>query len=216
MSGPITVMAVDAHPIFLEGLASAIGGAPELRLVAQVGSGIQALERYRQLRPDVTLMDIRLPGMDGIDTIAAIRAEFPSACILVLSTSEGDGHALRAIRAGAAGYLLKSMERGELLDSIRYVHAGRRHIPQRIADAIALQAPADALSRREIQVLELAAAGRGNRRIGAELGIAEDTVKVHMRKIMAKLQASDRTHAVTIALGRGILDLPSPARQATA
>lgn len=209
MAQPITVMALDGHPIFLEGIARVLGDAPEIRLVAQAASGDQALACYRSLRPDVVLMDMWMPGLDGIDTIAAIRADAPRARIIVLTSCEGDTHALRALQAGAAAYLLKSMVGTELLPVIRSVHAGRSHIPQRIADAMAEYAPADALSMRQVQVLELAAAGCGNRHIGVSLGISEETVKVHMKHAIAKLRARDRTHAVTIALGRGILD-PRP------
>lgn len=209
MGRPISVMAVDGHPIFLEGIARVLGGAAEIRLAGLAASAGQALAGYRRLQPDVLLMDLWMPGLDGIGTIAALRAEFPCARIVVLTSLEGDTHALRALQAGAAAYLSKSMVGEELLRVIRQVHAGRSHIPQRIADAMAQYAPADALSARQVQVLELAAGGCGNRGIAAALGIAEETAKVHMKHAIAKLRARDRTHAVTIALGRGILD-PRP------
>jgi DNA-binding NarL/FixJ family response regulator len=207
LSLPITIMAVDDHPIFLDGVASIIGKAPAFSLVARAGSGREAIDLHRRLRPDVTLMDIRMPDMNGIEAIAAIRADFPQACIIVLTTYEGDTHALRAVKAGAAGYMLKSMVRKEMLAIVQSVHEGRRHIPQCVADAMAYHVKADALSRREIQVVDLAGGGRSNREIGRELGISEETVKVHMKNIMAKLNASDRTHAVMMALARGIIDV---------
>ncbi|WP_229258410.1 response regulator [Duganella rivi] len=204
----ITIMSVDDHPIFLEGVASVIANAPDFRLVAEATSGRQALAEYRRVRPDVTLMDIRMPDMNGIDAITAIRAEFPHACIVVLTTFEGDTHALRAMKAGAAGYMLKSMVRKDMLSIVRSVFEGHRHIPPCVAEAMATHIPADALSPREIEVLAQAAIGNSNRRIGSELNISEETVKVHMKNLMAKLQANDRTHAVIMALARGIIDVP--------
>jgi len=205
---PITVMTVDDHPVFLEGVASVLANDKEFNLVAEATCGRQAVEFYRLHLPDVTLMDIRLPDMNGIDAIAAIRTEFPHACVIVLTTYEGDTHALRAMRAGASGYMLKSMIRREMLTTIRNVFAGRFHLAPDVANSIARCLPANVPSPREIQVLELAALGHGNREIGEQLNISQDTVKVHMKNIMGKLQANDRTHAVTLALGRGIIDIP--------
>lgn len=204
---PIGILAVDDHPLLRQGLAAAIEGAADMKLLGEATSGQEAIERFRQLRPDVTLMDLRMEGMGGLDAITAIRAEFPGARIIVLTTYEGDAQALGALRAGAAGYLLKSALRKELLDTIRAVHAGQRRIPPTIAAEIAEHAADDALSEREIEILRLVAAGKSNKHIAAELQIAENTVKAHMRSILPKLEASDRTHAVTIALRRGILDL---------
>ena len=204
----ITIMSVDDHPIFLEGIASVIANAKGFRLVAEATSGRQALAEYRRVRPDVTLMDLRMPDMNGIDAIKAIRAEFPHACIVVLTTFEGDTHALRAINAGAAGYMLKSMVRKEMLAIVQSVFEGRHHIAPCVAEAMALHIPADALTHREIEVLKQAAAGNSNRQIGLRLDISEETVKVHMKNLMAKLSANDRTHAVIMALARGIIDVP--------
>jgi DNA-binding NarL/FixJ family response regulator len=204
---PISILTVDDHPLLREGLASAIEGASDMQLVGEASSGREAIEQFRQLRPDVTLMDLRMREMTGLEAITAIRAEFPSARIIVLTTYEGDAQALGALKAGAAGYLLKSSLRKDLLDTIRAVHAGQRRVPASIAAEIAEHAADDALSEREIEILRGVAAGKSNRLIALELRIAENTVKAHMRRILPKLDASDRTHAVTIALKRGILDL---------
>ena len=178
-----------------------------MQLVAEATNGKEAVARYREHRPDVTLMDIQMPEMNGIEAMIAIREEFPTARIVVLTTYQGDVQALRAIKAGAAGYLLKSMLRKELLETIRVVHAGRRRIPAEIAVELAEHVADDALSEREVEVLRLAATGSSNKRIGAQLNISEETVKAHMKSILAKLVANDRTHAVTIALKRGIIEV---------
>jgi DNA-binding NarL/FixJ family response regulator len=204
---PITILTVDDHPLLRQGLAAALEDAPDMELLGEAESGREAIERFRQLRPDVTLMDLRMKEMSGLDAIVAIRGEFPRARIIVLTTYEGDAQALTALKAGAAGYMLKSAVRKDLLDTIRAVHAGERRIPPAIANAIAGHAADDALSGREIDILRRVAAGKSNKLIAIELRIAENTVKAHMRNILPKLEASDRTHAVTIALRRGILDL---------
>jgi DNA-binding NarL/FixJ family response regulator len=202
---PIRVLTVDDHPLIRDGIAAVLEDQPDMVLVAEAASGEEAVSAYRAVAPDVTLMDVQMPGMSGIDAIAAIRQEFPSARIIVLTTYEGDALASRALRAGAAGYLLKGMLRKELLDTIRAVHAGRRHISQEVAVGIAQHHGDDGLTPREIAVLRQVAAGQANRVVAATLSISEETVKSHMKSLMAKLGAKDRTHAVTIALKRGIL-----------
>ena len=184
-----------------------LDGQADMVLVGQAGNGREAIESFRSLRPDVTLMDLRMPDMSGIEAISAIRSEFPNARIIVLTTYAGDVQAAAALKAGAAGYLLKSLVRKELLETIRVVHAGKRRVPAEIATEIALHVADDALTEREIEVLRGVAAGKSNKVIAAELEISEGTVKTHMKSILPKLDASDRTHAVMIALKRGILDL---------
>ena len=206
-AAPIRVMVVDDHPLLREGIAAVLEQQPDMLLVAEATDGAQAIERFRETRPDVTLMDLQMPNMHGIDTIAAIRAEFPAARIVVLTTYHGDVQALRAFKAGASGYLLKNLLRRELIDTIHAVHRGQRRIPPEIASAIAEHAAADALSAREVEVLRCVAQGNANKRVAIQLGIAEETVKAHMKSILAKLGANDRTHAVTIALRRGIIDV---------
>jgi DNA-binding NarL/FixJ family response regulator len=203
----IRILAVDDHPILREGIAKMLHGQEDMTLVGQASNGREAIERFRLLRPDVTLMDLRMPDMNGIDAIAAIRAEAPNARIIVLTTYAGDVQAAAALKAGAAGYLLKSLLRKELLETIRVVHSGKRRVPPEVAAEIAEHVADDALTGREIEVLRRVAAGKSNKLIAAELDISEGTVKTHMRSILPKLDASDRTHAVTIALKRGILDL---------
>lgn len=202
---PITVMTADDHPLFRQGIASVLESDPAFQLVAEASGGREAIALYRRQHPDLVLMDIQMPDLDGVQATQAIRGEFPSAAIVVLTTYEGDALVLRAMKAGAAGYLLKSAARGEMLDTMRAVHAGRRLVPPLLVRAVARQLPGDALTPREIQVLELAALGKSNRLIGRQLCIAEETVKVHMKNLMSKLQANDRTHAVLIGLGRGII-----------
>jgi DNA-binding NarL/FixJ family response regulator len=203
----ITVMVVDDHPLMREGIAGVIDGQPDMRLVAEAANGLEAVENFRLHRPAVTLMDVRMPEMDGIGAIQAIRADFPDARLVVLTTYRGDVQALRAIRAGATGYLLKSSIRIELLETIRAVHRGQRCIPPAVAAELAAHMGEEALSEREIGVLRLVASGNSNKRIAAILGISEETVKAHVRNILSKLDANDRTHAVTIALARGIIEV---------
>jgi DNA-binding NarL/FixJ family response regulator len=203
----IRVLTVDDHPMLREGIAAVVRPRTDMTLVGEAEDGAQAIEAYRALRPDVTLMDLQMPILNGVDAIIRIRSEFPTARIIVLTTYVGDALALRAIRAGAVGYLLKGTLRKELLDAIRTVHAGRRHIPPDIAQEIALHAGEDSLSDREIGVLKLVSQGHANKEIARLLSISEDTVKGHMKSIFAKLDVNDRTQAVTLAARRGIIDL---------
>jgi DNA-binding NarL/FixJ family response regulator len=203
----IRILVVDDHQLLREGIAAVLEGEHDMALVGEASSGVEAMENFRRMRPDVTLMDLRMPDMSGIEAITAIRAEFPSARIIVLTTYSGDVQAAAALKAGAAGYLLKNLLRKQLTDTIRIVHSGRRSVPPEIAMDIAEHVADDALTLREIQVLRRVAAGMSNKLIGVELSISEGTVKTHMKSILPKLDASDRTHAVTIALKRGMLDL---------
>ena len=204
---PIRVMIVDDHPVLRIGISTIIEGQEDMKLVGEATNGAEALEQFRALRPDVTLMDLQMPRMSGVDAITAIRAESENARIIVLTTYAGDAQAMRALKAGAVGYLLKSTVRKDLLDTIREVHAGRRHIPPEIAQEIAFHAADETLSEREIAVLSNVAAGKANKEIAWALAISEDTVKAHMRSIFAKLDVGDRTQAVTAALRRGIIEL---------
>jgi len=201
----IRILCVDDHQLLREGIAAVVEGQPDMRLVGEATNGREAVESFRRQRPDVTLMDLRMPDMNGIEAITAIRAEFPTARIIVLTTYAGDALAVEALRAGASGYLLKNLLRKELVETIRAVHAGKRRIPPEVAAEIAEHAADDALTAREIEVLRRVAAGKSNKVIAAELDISENTVKAHMQSILPKLDASDRTHAVIIALKRGIL-----------
>ena len=203
----IRVLAVDDHPLMREGIAAMVKSQADMLLVAEAGDGGDAIKRFREHQPDVTLMDIRLPGMSGIDALIAIRAEFREARILMLTTFEGDVEIQRALQAGARGYLLKSMPPGELLAGIRDVHAGRKRIPPEVAAHLAEHIGEEALTARELEVLQQLAGGNRNRDIAGRLFIAEETVKVHVKHIMEKLGAKDRTEAVAIALRRGIIRL---------
>jgi DNA-binding NarL/FixJ family response regulator len=203
----IRILTVDDHQLLREGIAAVLEGQEDMKLVGEASNGLEAIESFRRVRPDVTLMDLRMPDMSGIEAIRAIRAEFPTARIIVLTTYAGDAQAAAALKAGAAGYLLKNLVRKDLTDTIRVVHSGRRSVPPEIAMDIAEHVADDALTDRETQVLRRVAAGKSNKLIAAELDISEGTVKTHMKSILPKLNASDRTHAVMIALKRGILDL---------
>jgi DNA-binding NarL/FixJ family response regulator len=203
----IRVLAVDDHPMLREGIASLLGSQSDMKLVAEASTGREALDQFRQHRPDLTLMDLQLPDMDGIEAMTAICSEFPQARFIVLTTYRGDVQVLRALKAGARAYLLKGLLRKELLDTIRAVHAGQKRIPAEVAAELAEHAVEDSLTSREIDVLRLIAGGNANKLIADRLSITEDTVKGHVKNILSKLGASDRTHAVTIALKRGIIDL---------
>lgn len=205
-SNSITVLCVDDHPMIRDGIAFALQSQSDMLLVAEATNGTEAIAAFRKHRPDVTLMDLQMPEINGIDTITAIRKEFADARIVVLTTYSGDIQAVRALKAGAAGYLLKGSLRTELIDTIRRVHAGHRYIPQEVAAGLAEHFNADALSPREIDVLRNVSDGCSNKIVADRLAISEDTVKGHMKNIMEKLRANDRTHAVLIALKRGFLD----------
>ena len=206
-AGRIRILTVDDHPLLREGVASMINAEPDMQLVAEADSGAEAIKQFRLHRPDVTLMDLQMPGMNGVDAIRAIRDEFDEARIIVLTTYTGDVQVLQALKAGAAGYLLKSALRTELLNAIRAVHIGQRHVSASIASEIAQHVGEAALSERELEVLRKVAAGNSNKQVAAQLGISEDTAKAHMKNILSKLNANDRTHAVTIAVKRGIIDI---------
>ena len=206
VSQKIKVLTVDDHPLLREGIAAVIQGEDDILLVGEATNGQEAIEIFRTLRPDVTLMDLQMPVMSGIDAIKAIRREFPGARFVILTTYQGDIQALRAFQAGASGYLLKNMLRKELLDTIRTVHAGLKRIPPEIAAELAEHVMDEALSSREMEVLRKVAIGTSNKMIASQLGVSEATVKVHMKNILAKLGANDRTHAVTTAMKRGFLE----------
>lgn len=203
----ISVLTVDDHPLLHEGLATILRNQPDLVLLAQASSGREAVQRFREHGPDVTLMDLRLPDMSGIDAMIAIRSEFPDARIVILTTFSGDAEIQRALEAGARGYVLKSMPPKDLVEVIRQVHAGKKRIPADIAAHLAEHYSEEALTAREIEVLQQVAGGNRNRDIADNLFITEETVKVHIKHIMEKLGASDRTQAVTIGIRRGIIHL---------
>ncbi len=202
----IRILCVDDHPLMLDGIAFALQFHDDLELVGQATTGEEAVEQFKKLRPEITLMDLQMPLLNGIAAIEAIRSESPKAKIIVLTTYAGDVQASRALRAGAAGYLLKSMLRTDLVNTIREVHMGCKRVPPDIAASLAAHFDADDLSGRETEVLRYVASGNSNKIVASHLQITEDTVKGHMRNIMAKLGANDRTHAVMIALRRGFLD----------
>jgi len=203
----IRVMAVDDHPLLRDGISALIGNQTDMELVAEASTGREALELFRTHHPDITLMDLQMPEMNGIDTISAIRGEFPDARIIMLTTHAGDVQVSRALKAGARGYLLKGLLRKELLETIRAVHAGHKRVSPDVATEIAEHATDDALTPREVDVLRLVARGNANKGIAAQLSLTEETVKSHIRSILAKLGANDRTHAVAIGLKRGIIEL---------
>ena len=203
----IRVLIVDDHPLLREGVAAVLQEQPDISVVAEATRGAEAIELFRQHRPDVTLMDLLMPDMSGIAAITAIRAEFPSARIVVLTSYAGDAHAVNALKAGASAYLLKSMLRKELLDTIRAVHAGKRRVPPEIAVEIAEHSADDTLTERELEVLRRVGSGLSNKQIAQQLTISEGTVKAHMKSILPKLGARDRTHAVMIAVKRGIIEV---------
>lgn len=204
---PIRVFSVDDHPLLREGIAAIIQSQNDMILVAQAANGSEALQRYKELQPDVTLMDLRLPDISGIDVLSSIRAEYPNARVIMLTTFEGDVEIQRALEAGARGYMLKSSPPKELLEAIRQVHAGKKRIAQEVAAQLAEHVSDDALTGREIDVLRHVAGGNRNRDIAEILCISEETVKVHLKHVMEKLGASDRTQAVAIGVRRGIIQL---------
>jgi DNA-binding NarL/FixJ family response regulator len=201
----IRVLSVDDHPLLRQGIAAIINSQEDMSLVSQASNGIEAIQQYSEHRPDVTLMDLRLPGMSGIDATIAIRAEFPEARIIMLTTSEGDVEVHRALEAGARGYLLKNTPARELVEVIRQVHAGKKRIPAEVAAQLAEHMGDESLTNREVEILQQVAAGYRNRDIGERLFISEETVKSHLKHIMEKLNARDRTQAVAVAVRRGII-----------
>lgn len=202
----IRILSVDDHPLLREGIAALIGIQSDMQLIGEASNGREALEQFRTHHPDITLMDLQMPEMSGIDAISAIRGEFPDARIIVLTTYSGDFQISRALKAGARGYLLKGMLRQELLETIRAVHAGKKRLSAEVAAEIAEHATDDVLTPREIDVLHLIAKGHANKQIAGQLSLNEETVKGHVKNILAKLGVHDRTHAVTIGLKRGIID----------
>jgi DNA-binding NarL/FixJ family response regulator len=204
---PIRILCVDDHALLREGVTALLASQPDMTLVAEASNGREAIEQFRKHHPDVTLMDLQMPEMNGVDAMMAICTEFPAARIIVLTTYMGDVQVLRALKAGARGYLLKGLLRKELLETIRLVHSGQKRILPEVAAELAEHATDDSLSAREIEVLRLVSRGNANKEIAAQLSITEETVKGHIKNILAKLDANDRTHAVTIGLKRGIIDL---------
>jgi DNA-binding NarL/FixJ family response regulator len=206
----IRILTVDDHPLLRKGIAALVNAESDLKLIAEASNGKEAIDAFRSNQPDVTLMDLQMPEMDGLQAIHAIRREFPEARIIVLTTYSGDMQVLRALKAGARGYILKGQVHKELLDTIRAVHAGKKRIPPEIAAELADHATDDPLTEREIDVVKLIAAGNSNKQIADRLSIGEATVKSHVTNILSKLGANDRAHAVTIGLKRGIIELDVP------
>jgi len=207
MNTRIRVLSVDDQPLLREGIAMIINSQADMTMVSQAAGGSEAIQKYREHKPDVTLMDLRLPDLSGIDAMIAIRAEFPDARIIMLTTFEGDVEIQRALEAGARGYLLKNMPPGEIVQAIRQVHAGKKRVPPEVASQLAEHMASESLTAREVDVLKQLAGGNRNRDIGELLGISEETVKVHVKHLMDKLGASDRTQAIAIAVRRGIIEL---------
>ena len=201
----IRLLTADDHALLREGIAALVDLEADMQLVAQAGTGREAIDKFKEHRPDVTLMDLQMPDMDGIDAIIAIRSAFPNARIIVLTTYAGDVQVMRALKAGARAYVLKGRVHKELLETIRAVHAGQKRVPPEVAAVVAEHAGEDELSARELAVLRLIAGGNANKEIAAQLSISEETVKSHVTNILSKLSANDRTHAVTIALKRGFI-----------
>jgi DNA-binding NarL/FixJ family response regulator len=206
-STPIRIFSIDDHPLMREGIAAIVRNEPDMLLVAEASNGREAIQGFREHQPDITLMDLRLPDISGIDALVAIRTEFPDARIIMLTTFEGDVEIRRALQAGAVGYMLKTMPRRQLVDMIRKVHTGKKHIPPEIAAHLAEHMGEETLSKREVDVLQKIAGGNRNGDIAALLFISEETVKGHVKHIMEKLGASDRTEAVAIGIRRGIIHL---------
>jgi DNA-binding NarL/FixJ family response regulator len=204
---PIRILSVEDHPIFRDGLDTIIGSQPDMLLVAQAGSAEEAIAEFKIHRPDITLMDVRLPDGSGTDAVITIRANWPQARIIMLTTSDGDAEIRRALRAGAAAYLLKNTPKKELISVIRSVHSGRRHIPAEVAGRLAEHVGDEGLTARELEVLRLLRDGNRNKEIAAQLAISETTVNFHIKNLVDKLRANDRTHAVAIAVRRGLLSL---------
>jgi len=207
MTGSIRVLTVDDHPMLRDGVVARIASQPDMTVVGEAGDGREAVEKFRALVPDITLMDLQMPGGGGLWAIRTIRQEFPKARIIVLTTYEGDAHALSALKAGAVGYLLKSTLRKDLLDTIRAVHAGKHHVEPKVAQEMAAHAAQEPLNEREIAILQLVAVGKANKEIGRQLSLSEDTIKSHLKSAFAKLDVADRTHAVTVAARRGLIDI---------
>jgi len=203
----IRVLTADDHSLLRKGIRALVGAESDMQVIAEASTGREAIEEFRAHRPDVALMDLQMPGMNGIEAIIAIRGECPEARIIVLSTYSGDVQVVRALKAGARAYLLKGNVNKELVATIRAVHGGQKRIPPEIAAELAQHTGEDELTEREMDVLRLIAAGNANKEIAVQLGLAEDTVKRHVTNILSKLRANDRTHAVTIGLKRGIIDL---------
>jgi DNA-binding NarL/FixJ family response regulator len=206
-AGPIRILIADDHPMIRDGIAGVISSEPDMRVIAQASNGREAIDAFHAHRPDVTLMDLQMPELDGVAAIAAICAEWKVARIVALTTYTGDVQAMRALKAGARGYVLKGMVRKELMDAIRAVHAGQLYIPAEIASELGLHSLRESLSARELEVLNELARGATNKEIGARLFVSEHTIKAHMKSILAKLDATDRTHALLIAVRRGIIDI---------
>lgn len=206
-SKAIRILSVEDHPVFREGLSTILGSQPDMILVAQASNAEEAIAEFRRHRPDVTLMDLRIPGSNGTDTLIAIRGEFPRARIIMLTTTDSDGEIQRALRAGASAYILKSMPKNELLAVIRSVHGGKKHVPAEVAARLAEHLGDDDLTARELEVLRLIRDGYRNKQIADQLTISETTVNFHIKNLVDKLGANDRTHAVTIAVRRGFLQI---------